>query len=142
MKKILLTALVMSLLILPFFSGNGYATLRERIDEDTGVKATSPSDTVQIGWVWDTCKWNADNAIATVEYRSTSPKKVTGGFTGCDPECELPIIGTWESGIWTAYVEIDSWISGGDRGTNHGDIHITWPGFDDDVTWSFNVRHS
>ena len=139
MKKTLLAFLAISLLVMPFVSNTAQASVYEMTEYDTGIKATAPQDKVNLTWEFEACYWAWYYGVAEIEYKDTSPKRAgPGGFENAEQG------GYWENDVWYGWVEFDSQIKdGAKRGTNHGDITITFSnGYPQVLEWSFNVRHS
>jgi hypothetical protein len=137
MKKIILVFVAIFALSMSFVSNGAVASVYEMTDYDTGIKADAPTDTVRLEWKFEACYPSFYYGVADVEWRHTTPKSAEpGGFSGFEQG------GYWESGYWYGWVDIDSWITGS-KGTNHGDITITFSnGYPQELSWSFNIRHS
>lgn len=133
MKKVILIFIAMLTLLIPMLSTPAAASIEVISQTDTGVLA-APEGVTRVEWEFVACETLFRIGVAEVTYRHTTPKKVDGGFENVVQG------GYWEGGTWYGWVEFDSWIDA-DRGTNHGDIAITfWTGYPS-VEWSFNIRH-
>ena len=137
MKKVVLVFIALFVLLIPLFSAPATASLELIWRTDTGVPAEGPVDTVKVEWEFEACKPLYSYRVVEISYRHTSPKHAgEGGFR------DIVVWNEYDdaTGIWYGYVEFESWITG-ERGTNHGDIEISFTSGYPSIEWSFNIRH-
>lgn len=137
MKKVVLVFIALLVLLIPLFSAPATATLYVIWQQDTGRPA-GPDGVARIGWEFEACEYLYNHRVVTITLRHTTPKRVGPG------EFNNPVVvDDWDpaTGIWSGYVEFESVLTNGDRGTNHGDIVISFTSGYPSVEWSFNIRH-
>lgn len=144
-RKSILLVVMVSFLVLPFLSNSAMATVGDLWDYDTGVPVEGTDALVTLHWEGEACEgaFLHSGTDVLIEYRHTTPKSAEPGWFDLPAAIDGTFEYDWDLKTWVWYGTAQFWSHidpSASRGTNHGDITITW--YNGDVwSWSFNVRH-